>query len=71
MEKIRQEASQTGDKPAEKPLKACCACKPTRKMRDDCIMNFSQEQCTEYINAHNECLKEKGFKVVQSITGNP
>lgn len=53
--------SQNTDTP--KPLKACCACKPTRTLRDECIRNFNEEKCVDFIEAHKECLREKGFKV--------
>lgn len=59
-------ANQSTEQP--KKLKACCACKPTKKMRDECIFNYGQERCTDFIEAHNSCLREKGFKVVETYT---
>lgn len=62
---------QSIDQPAQKeakPLKACCACKPTREMRDECIRTFGNEKCASYIEAHNDCLREKGFKVVDTVS---
>lgn len=56
--------SDQAEKTEAKPLKACCACKPTRKMRDECLMNFGPEKCEEFVNAHNDCLRQLGFKVV-------
>lgn len=55
----------TGCQSDKKPkkLRACCACKPTKKMRDECIRNFSEDKCEDFIEAHKECLREKGFKV--------
>jgi hypothetical protein len=61
--------SGTGENPTApggpKPLRACCACKPTKNMRDECIRTFGFEKCDDYIQAHNACLREKGFKVVE------
>lgn len=47
----------------KKPLRPCCACPDTRKLRDDCIRNKSEEECRELIEKHNECLRTLGFKV--------
>lgn len=47
----------------EKPLKACCACPETRKARDNCILLNGEEKCLSFIQAHNECLRSKGFQV--------
>jgi len=46
----------------DQKLKPCCACKPTKKMRDDCLFKFNEEKCAEFIEAHKECLRAKGFK---------
>jgi len=47
----------------KKPLRPCCACPETRKIRDECIRNKSEEECLEFIEKHNECLRSLGFKV--------
>jgi cytochrome c oxidase assembly protein subunit 17 len=47
----------------EKKLKPCCACPATKKLRDQCIFNNGVEKCEDFINAHKECLRSKGFKV--------
>ncbi|KAH7639792.1 cytochrome c oxidase copper chaperone COX17 [Dermatophagoides farinae] len=46
-----------------KPLKPCCACPETRKKRDECIIENGEANCTEYIEAHKECLRKLGFKI--------
>lgn len=51
------------DQKEKKPLRACCACPDTRKLRDECIRNKSEEDCLELIEKHNECLRSLGFKV--------
>lgn len=47
----------------KKPLRPCCACPETKKIRDECIRNKSEEDCLEMIENHNECLRKLGFKV--------
>ena len=47
----------------EQKLKPCCACPETKKLRDQCIFNNSIEKCGDFIEAHKECLRSKGFKV--------
>lgn len=47
----------------EKNLKPCCACPATKKLRDRCILLNGEEKCSEFISAHKECLRSKGFKV--------
>ena len=45
-------------------LKPCCACPDTRKLRDNCILNNGEEKCLEFIDAHKDCLSQKGFKIL-------
>jgi cytochrome c oxidase assembly protein subunit 17 len=47
----------------EKKLKPCCACPETRKKRDECIFEKGQENCSDYIDLHNKCLRDLGFQV--------
>ena len=47
-------------KPACKP---CCACPETRKIRDACIIENGEENCSKEIEAHKECMRQMGFKV--------
>ena len=47
----------------EKKLLPCCACPDTRKLRDECIFEKGEENCTKLIEDHRFCLKEKGFIV--------
>ena len=47
----------------DKPKRICCACPETRKPRDECVTERGEEHCTEYIEAHKQCLRAEGFKV--------
>ncbi|MBN3308239.1 cytochrome c oxidase copper chaperone [Amia ocellicauda] len=46
-----------------KPLKACCACPETKKVRDACIIEKGEEGCRDLIEAHKECMRALGFKI--------
>jgi cytochrome c oxidase assembly protein subunit 17 len=46
-----------------KPLKPCCACPETKKVRDRCIFDKGEENCKDYIDAHVKCMRELGFKI--------
>ena len=41
----------------------CCVCKETKKIRDECIMFKSEQECLKEIENHKKCLMEYGFKV--------
>lgn len=43
--------------------KICCVCKPTKQVRDECIVLNGEERCKDFINAHNQCLRSEGFEV--------
>ncbi|KAM6934995.1 cytochrome c oxidase copper chaperone [Xenentodon cancila] len=47
----------------KKPLKPCCACPETKKVRDACIIEKGEENCKDLIEAHKECMRALGFKV--------
>ncbi|TKS67697.1 Cytochrome c oxidase copper chaperone [Collichthys lucidus] len=47
----------------KKPLKPCCACPETKKVRDACIIEKGEEQCTQLIEAHKDCMRALGFKI--------
>ena len=47
----------------EKKLRPCCACPETRKLRDECIIEKGEVDCTDLIEAHKTCLRSHGFKV--------
>ncbi|XP_061648769.1 cytochrome c oxidase copper chaperone [Phyllopteryx taeniolatus] len=47
----------------KKPLRACCACPETKKVRDACIIEKGEENCTELIEAHKDCMRQLGFKI--------
>ncbi|KAM9850859.1 cytochrome c oxidase copper chaperone isoform 1-T2 [Aulostomus maculatus] len=47
----------------KKPLKPCCACPETKKVRDECIIEKGEESCTDLIEAHKECMRQLGFKI--------
>ncbi|XP_011191726.2 cytochrome c oxidase copper chaperone [Zeugodacus cucurbitae] len=50
--------------PAEKPkCKACCACPETKKVRDACIVERGEENCTDLIEAHKQCMRAQGFNI--------
>lgn len=53
------------EKPAEqkKPLKPCCACPETKKVRDACIMEKGEENCGDLIEAHKKCMRDLGFRI--------
>lgn len=46
--------------PKKKPG-PCCVCKPTKRLRDDCIFNFEEEKCKDFIDAHKECMATWGY----------
>ena len=51
-------------KSEKKPkCKACCACPETKQVRDACIIEKGQENCTELIEAHKKCMREMGFNI--------
>ena len=45
--------------------KICCVCKPTKQVRDECIILNGEEQCKAFIDAHNQCLRDEGFDVAK------
>ncbi|KAM9805192.1 cytochrome c oxidase copper chaperone [Neosynchiropus ocellatus] len=47
----------------KKPLKPCCACPETKKVRDACIIEKGEEKCSELIEAHKDCMRQLGFKI--------
>ncbi|ALC49756.1 CG9065 [Drosophila busckii] len=48
----------------EKPkCKACCACPETKRVRDACIVENGEENCTALIEAHKKCMREAGFQI--------
>ncbi|TRY89775.1 hypothetical protein DNTS_000014 [Danionella cerebrum] len=47
----------------KKPLKPCCACPETKTVRDACIIEKGEENCTALIEAHKECMRALGFKI--------
>ncbi|XP_056415932.1 cytochrome c oxidase copper chaperone [Hyla sarda] len=53
----------TSEPQEKKPLKPCCACPETKKVRDACIIEKGEEQCRDLIEAHKECMRALGFKV--------
>jgi cytochrome c oxidase assembly protein subunit 17 len=46
-----------------KPLKPCCACPETKKVRDECITLHGEDSCAVFIEQHKECLRSHGFNV--------
>jgi cytochrome c oxidase assembly protein subunit 17 len=60
-----QSAAIPPPKAAEKkePCKPCCACPETRKVRDECVFDKGEENCTELIKAHQDCMRKMGFNI--------
>ncbi|XP_029942602.1 cytochrome c oxidase copper chaperone-like [Salarias fasciatus] len=52
-----------GEAEQKKPLKPCCACPETKKVRDACIIEKGEENCTDLIEAHKDCMRALGFKI--------
>ena len=49
-----------------KPIvKPCCACPSTKSQRDECVLQFGQEdvRCADLIAEHKKCMSAFGFKV--------
>ncbi|XP_031169619.1 cytochrome c oxidase copper chaperone [Sander lucioperca] len=51
------------ESPEKKPLKPCCACPETKKVRDACIIEKGEESCAVLIEAHKDCMRALGFKI--------
>ena len=49
----------------KKKLGPCCVCKETKQLRDSCLFTKNEEECSEFIYRHNECLREHGFEPVK------
>ncbi|XP_043988212.1 cytochrome c oxidase copper chaperone [Gambusia affinis] len=52
-----------GTEQEKKPLKPCCACPETKKVRDACIIEKGEENCRDLIEAHKDCMRSLGFKI--------
>ena len=46
-----------------KPLKPCCVCLDTKRVRDECMINKGEEHCGDLIEAHKQCLRDLGFNI--------
>jgi len=59
------EASGESQPQAEKKpaCKACCACPETKRARDDCIVQYGEENCKQLIEKHRECMRQMGFNI--------
>ncbi|GAA5859179.1 hypothetical protein JCM5353_006362 [Sporobolomyces roseus] len=53
-------------------LKPCCACPETKKLRDDCFLQFgsntdeqsgSEDKCKKIVEDHLKCMRSLGFNV--------
>ncbi|CAO3646208.1 unnamed protein product [Cunninghamella echinulata] len=65
-ETVKTTSTHSGELPIGKdgkPLKPCCACPETKKVRDQCIFNNGEENCQELIDAHLKCMRDLGFKI--------
>ncbi|XP_070771225.1 cytochrome c oxidase copper chaperone [Enoplosus armatus] len=58
-----ESAAVTESPEQKKPLKPCCACPDTKKVRDACIIEKGEESCSELIEAHKDCMRALGFKI--------
>ncbi|CAD8043449.1 unnamed protein product [Paramecium primaurelia] len=54
--------SKSKDNQKVEPLRPCCACPETRKLRDECIVSLGEEKCQKEIENHKLCLKKLGFE---------
>ncbi|XP_019101997.1 PREDICTED: cytochrome c oxidase copper chaperone 1-like [Camelina sativa] len=43
--------------------KICCACPDTKRLRDECIVEYGESACTKRIEAHKMCLRAEGFNI--------
>lgn len=57
--KLNEEPKKT----TETKKKICCVCLETKKLRDECIVKFGEDQCQKFIEEHNQCLRNEGFDV--------
>ncbi|XP_069011158.1 cytochrome c oxidase copper chaperone [Embiotoca jacksoni] len=58
-----ESAAVTESTEQKKPLRPCCACPETKKVRDVCIIEKGEEKCTDLIEAHKDCMRALGFKI--------
>ncbi|XP_076621250.1 cytochrome c oxidase copper chaperone COX17 [Colletes latitarsis] len=56
-------AEPMAEQKSEKPLKPCCACPETKKIRDECIISKGEENCRHLIEAHKTCMRTLGFNI--------
>ncbi len=43
--------------------KICCSCPETKQARDECVVKYGEDKCSEKIEAHKKCLRAEGFTV--------
>lgn len=41
----------------------CCACRPIRVMRDNCLKNNQAEDCLSFVDAFKQCVSVKKAEV--------
>ena len=46
--------------PKKKPG-PCCVCKPQKRLRDNCLRNFDEDRCKDFIDATIECMQSYGY----------
>ncbi|XP_076680746.1 cytochrome c oxidase copper chaperone COX17 [Andrena cerasifolii] len=56
-------AASAGAQKSDKPLKPCCACPETKKIRDECIITKGEDHCGHLIEAHKACMRSLGFNI--------
>ncbi|CAK9798800.1 Cytochrome c oxidase copper chaperone [Anthophora plagiata] len=63
-DKTSQVSAKSGEvEKSDKPLKPCCACPETKKIRDECIITKGEENCRHLIEAHKACMRSLGFNI--------
>ena len=58
---VRNEQGQPLDPKTGEPLKPCCSCPDTKRLRDECVLLRGEENCGELIEQHKTCLRDLGF----------
>jgi len=61
--KATNDASKVKANGAAPKKKICCVCPETRQKRDECMIEYGEESCQMFIEAHKQCLRREGFDV--------
>lgn len=63
MEKNQKTVEKEQPKFGKSGAKICCSCPDTKEARDLCILQYGEDKCKKYIEAHKQCLRAEGFTV--------